>query len=226
MVTGAGGSLGKAVATALGEAGAVLVPIDVDRRQLAAAYPGKSARRLCLAVDLTDAAAVKKAVKTAIGKLGRIDILCNIAGGFRMGPAVHETPAETWKLMMDMNAITMLHSVQAVVPHMIAAGSGKIVNVGAGAGQKGLPRIGAYAASKSVVIRLTESMAGELRERNINVNCVLPSTIDTPQNRKDMPDADPSRWVSLHDLAEVILFLCSEKSRAIHGAAIAVVGLS
>ena len=153
-------------------------------------------------------------------------MLCNIAGGFRMGEAVHETSDETWNFLFDINARTLLHAVRAVVPHMMAAGGGKIVNVGAFAAQKGVAQMGAYVASKSSVIRLTEAMAAELREKNINVNCVLPTIIDTPENRAAMPNADPKRWVAPADLANVIVFLASDAARAIHGAAIPVTGLS
>ncbi|RYF45612.1 MAG: SDR family oxidoreductase, partial [Comamonadaceae bacterium] len=111
-------------------------------------------------------------------------------------------------------------------PHMLAAGRGKIVNVGAFAAQRGMAQMGAYVASKAAVVRLTESMAAELRERNINVNCVLPTILDTPENRAAMPDNDPSRWVSPEDLAHVILFLASGHARAVHGAAIPVTALS
>ena len=109
---------------------------------------------------------------------------------------------------------------------MIAMGGGKVVNVGAFGAQRGGPYMGAYSASKAAVIRLTESMAAELREKGINVNCVLPTIIDTPQNRSAMPEADPARWVSPQDLAQVIVFLASDAARAIHGAAVPVTGLS
>ncbi len=109
---------------------------------------------------------------------------------------------------------------------MLQAGGGKIVNVGAFSAQKGTANMGAYVASNSAVIRLTESMAAELREKNVNVNCVLPTTIDTPENRKAMPGADPAKWVAPGDLANVIAFLASDAARAIHGAAIPVAGLS
>ncbi|HLB16100.1 MAG TPA: SDR family oxidoreductase, partial [Burkholderiales bacterium] len=114
----------------------------------------------------------------------------------------------------------------AVVPGMIEAGGGKIINVGAYAAQKGVAQMGAYVAAKSVVIRLTEAMAAELREKNINVNCVLPTVIDTPENRKAMANADPHRWVAPEDLASTIRFLASDGARAIHGAALPVTGLS
>ena len=226
MITGAAGNLGRAVAAAFQAAGASLVLVDLHDSALESAFPERDERRLCLAADLGDAASVNTAVSTAMDRFGHIDALCNIAGGFRMGPPVHETPADLWKLMMDTNAATLLNCVQAVVPRMLAAGAGKIVNIGAGAGLKGQANMGAYAAAKSVVIRLTESMAGELRDKGINVNCVLPSIIDTPQNRAAMPDADWSRWVAPADLAAVIVFLCTGAARAIHGAAIPVSGRS
>jgi NAD(P)-dependent dehydrogenase (short-subunit alcohol dehydrogenase family) len=226
IVTGAAGNLGKAVAEAFAAQGALLALLDVSEAVLQKAWPSADLRRLLLAANLMDADSTSRAVGEVHARFGRIDVLCNIAGGFRMGPPVHETPASTWDLMMGLNAGTLLNSVRAVVPHMLAAGSGRIVNVGAGAGQSGRPNMGAYSAAKSAVIRLTESMAAELREHGINVNCVLPSIIDTPQNRADMPDADPGRWVSPQDLAATILFLCSDGARAIHGAALPVTGLS
>jgi NAD(P)-dependent dehydrogenase (short-subunit alcohol dehydrogenase family) len=153
-------------------------------------------------------------------------VLCNLAGGFRMGEAVHETSARTWDVLMDLNARTVLHMAHAVVPGMLAAGGGRIVNVGAFAAREGAARMGAYVASKAAVIRLTESMAAELREHGVNVNCVLPTIIDTPDNRAAMPGADPARWVAPTDLAAVIVFLASDAARAIHGAAVPVTGLS
>src|SRR5204862_3367006 len=124
--------------------------------------------------------------------------------------------------MQDLNVRTLLHAVQAVVPGMVARGRGKVVNVGAQAALRGAGGMGAYAAAKSQVLRLTESMAAELREHGINVNCVLPSIIDTPQNRAAMPNANPQRWVSAEALADVIAFLASDAARAIHGAGIPV----
>ena len=226
LITGAAGNLGRAVAEAFAAVDASLVLVDVSEAALKAAYPVQDQRMLLLAADLMQAASAQQAVKAALDKFKRIDCLCNVAGGFRMGPAVHETPAELWKLMMDLNAGTVLNMAQAVVPGMLAAGSGKIVNIGAGGGIKGGAKMAAYSASKSAVIRITESMAAELREHGINVNCVLPSIIDTPQNRADMPKANPAKWVAPGDLAQVILWLCSEAARAVHGAAIPVNGLS
>lgn len=214
MVTGAAGNLGRAVAKAFSERGATLVLLD--------AKPGDA----IVQTDLRDARSVQQAVERTLERHGRIDVLCNIAGGFRMGPSVHETPDPDWDFLFDLNAKSVLHMARAVVPAMIRSGSGKIVNVGAYAAQRGAAAMGAYIASKSAVIRITETMAAELREKNINVNCVLPTIIDTPENRAAMPQADPRRWVAPQDLAAVIVFLASDSARAIHGAAIPVSGLS
>ncbi len=225
IVTGAAGNLGRAVAEAFAARGAKLVLIDLRRDSLERAFGAEDAHRMFAPIDLLDQTQVDAAVARAVERFGRIDALCNIAGGFRMGPAVHETPSTDWDFLFDLNARTVLHMARTVVPRMLASGAGRIVNVGAFGAQRGAARMAAYTASKSVVIRLTESMAAELREKNINVNCVLPATIDTPENRAAMPDADPSRWVAPGDLASVIVFLASDAARAIHGAALPVTGL-
>jgi len=225
LITGAAGNLGRAVGAALASAGASLVLLDRELRNLRAAYGNQSERALLLEVDLLDASAVAKAVGTAMQRFARIDVLCNIAGGFRMGHPVHETPEDVWELMLDLNAKSVINTARAIVPGMIASRSGKIINIAALAGLGGKANMGAYSASKSAVVRLTESMSAELRDKGINVNCILPSIIDTPQNRADMPGADPRRWVSPAALADVVLFLASDRARAIHGAAIPVAGL-
>ena len=226
LVTGAAGNLGQAVAEAFFERGASLVLLGRRREELTKVYGSANARRLLAPADVLDQAEVEAAVASAIERFQRIDVLCNIAGAFRMGAPVHETTDEMWQSMLDVNARSVITMARAVVPRMLAAGSGKIVNVAAMAALRGGAGMGAYAASKSATIRLTETMAAELRDKGINVNCVMPSIIDTPQNRAAMPDADPRRWVAPAALAEVILFLGSDAARAIHGDAIPVVGLS
>jgi NAD(P)-dependent dehydrogenase (short-subunit alcohol dehydrogenase family) len=226
MVTGAAGNLGRAVAAAFHRQGANLVLVDRAHDSLRDAFGEAGPRQLFIGADLLDATQVQEAVTASVAHFGRIDVLCNLAGGFRMGPAVHETSDEDWNFLFDLNTRSLLHAVRAVVPKMLDAGSGKIVNVAANSAQKGSARMGAYCASKDVVIRLTEAMAAELRDSHINVNCVLPSIIDTPQNRADMPSADHARWVAPDALADAIVFLASERARAIHGAALPVVGRS
>jgi NAD(P)-dependent dehydrogenase (short-subunit alcohol dehydrogenase family) len=226
FITGAAGNLGRAVATAFAERGANLVLVDLSDDALKKAFDAHSARSLLVPTDLLDQAQVDAAVAKAIERFRRIDVLANLAGGFRMGEPVHATSQATWDFLLDINARTLLHAVHSVVPRMLQQGSGKIVNMGAYAARKGVARMGAYCAAKSAVIRLTEALAAELREKNINVNCVLPTTIDTPENRAAMPDADPSRWIAPHDLANVIAFLASDAARAVHGAALPVTALS
>jgi NAD(P)-dependent dehydrogenase (short-subunit alcohol dehydrogenase family) len=226
IVTGAAGNLGRAVAAAFAARGASLVLVDQRRDLLDRAFGSETDRRTFAPTDLLDQAQADAMAKAAVARYGRIDVLCNVAGGFRMGEAVHETTDATWTFLVDINVRTMLRSVRAVVPHMLDRGGGKVVNVGAFAAQRGVAQMGAYTATKSAVIRLTEAMAAELRERHVNVNCVLPSVIDTPDNRAAMPDADPSRWVAPEDLANVVVFLASPAARAIHGAAVPVTGLS
>ena len=221
LITGAAGNLGRALAGALTSEGASLLLMDHHVDHLRSAYGNEGEGRRFALADLRDAQSVAKALPAGT----RIDVLCNIAGGFRMGQPVHETTDDTWELMLGLNAKSVINCARAVVPGMIAGGGGKIVNIAALAGLVGKANMGAYSASKSAVIRLTESMSAELRDKGINVNCVLPSIIDTPQNRADMPKVDPRRWVAPEALAAVVLFLASDAARAIHGAAIPVNGL-
>jgi NAD(P)-dependent dehydrogenase (short-subunit alcohol dehydrogenase family) len=229
LITGAAGNLGRAVANAFAAQGANLALIDLTREALEAAYGAENSgneQRLFAATNLLEQNSVSQAVAAAMQRFGRIDVLCNLAGGFRMGEAVHESSDQNWDFLFDLNSRTLLHTTRAIVPHMLEAGGGKIINVGAFAAQKGQAQMGVYTAAKSVVIRLTESMAAELRTKNINVNCVLPTIIDTPENRAAMPKADPANWVAPEALADVIVFLASDAARAVHGAALPVTGLS
>lgn len=219
LITGAAGHLGRAVAQVFQERGARLVLLDRQAPDRVALGD------LFLAVDLLDRAAVRQAVAQACAQFGGLSVVCHIAGGFRMGEAVHETSDATWDFLMDLNARSLLNLAAATVPVLLQRGAGRIVTVGAGAAVRGGAAMGAYSASKSALIRLTESMSAELKAKGINVNCVLPSIIDTPDNRSAMPDADPAQWVAPAALAEVIAFLASDAARAVHGAAIPVSGL-
>lgn len=220
LITGAAGALGSAVARAFDIAGANTVLVGRDAARLAEACGPASERRMLAVADLRDAASLATAVRAAVERFGRIDALCNIAGGFAMGTPVHATSDAQWDELFDLNVRSLRNAVAAVVPGMLDGQGGKVVNIASGSARQGLPNMGAYCASKDVVIRLTESMSAELRGQGINVNCVLPGTIDTADNRAAMPNADRSKWVAPEALADVILFLCSPAARAIHGAAI------
>ena len=216
-ITGGHGVLGRAVVEAALADGLSVAVIDHAS--------GQSAPEGVLelgGVDLTDAASAKKAIDAAVAHFGRLDALLNIAGGFVWQTTDDADPA--WAKMFALNLTTALNAIRAALPHLKASPEGRIVNVGANAALKSAAGMGAYAASKAGVHRLTESLAEELKETSVTVNAVLPSILDTAQNRKDMPDADPAKWVAPSDLARVMLFLASPDSRAITGALIPVTG--
>lgn len=224
MVTGAAGNLGRAVAGRLADEGASLVLVDLDARAVQKIAAELDGHHIAIAVDLTDSDAVAEAMANADGQLGPIDALCAVAGGFSMGKQVHETVPDDWQSMQDMNVATLLSVLAVVTPGMIERKYGRIVTVGAAAALAGKPYMAPYCAAKSAVIRITESAAAELKAHGINVNAVLPSILDTPQNREAMPDADPGDWVSPASLAAVIAFLASSEADAINGALVPVSG--
>ena len=213
IVTGSAGIVGSVVARAFNDAGAIVTGIDIVEHE--APYQ-------TLVADLID----PEGARMAVAEIGEIDILANIAGGFTMGDTIAETSDDTWDFMMNLNARTVLNMTRAVVPGMVARGSGKIVNIGARGALRGAAAMGAYVASKSVVIRLTETLADELKTKGINVNCILPSIIDTPTNRADMPKAKFDRWVPPEHIANVVLFLASSAADSVHGASVPVEALS
>ena len=213
LVTGAAGVLGRAVAAGFHAAGATVIGVDIVEDDA----PWRT-----VVADLIDPAGAQAAVQQA----GDIDILANIAGGFSMGEGVADTSDDTWDFMMNLNARTVLNVCRAAVPGMVDRGRGKIVNIGARGALRGAAAMGAYIASKSVVMRLTETLSDELKGKGINVNCILPSIIDTPRNRADMPKAKFENWVPPEHIAGVVLFLASPAADSIHGALIPVEGLS
>ena len=218
VVTGASGALGRVVAETALARGARVAGVDHAASQI----PATSDRIELGGVDLSDAAAAKNAIDAVAAHFGRCDALINIAGGFAF-ETVAEGEATTWQRMYALNVLTALNASRAAIPHLVASGAGRIVNVGAmGALQAG-SGMGAYAASKAGVHRLTEALAAEWKGR-ITVNAVLPSTIDTPANRASMPQADFGKWVTPQELAEVILFLASDAASAVTGALLPVSG--
>jgi len=214
VITGGGGALGRAVAARAARAGACVTVVD---RQAVQGLP-EGVRSVV--VDLTDAAQTQAAVQS----LGAVDVLCAIAGGFSMGAPVHDADDAQWDAMMQGNVGSLRSALKAVVPGMLARGTGRVVTVGALSALQGKASMSAYTASKAVVMNLTEALAAEVAATAIRVNAVLPSIIDTPANRAAMPDADVSQWVQPTDMAEVICFLASDASQAIHGALIPLAG--
>jgi NAD(P)-dependent dehydrogenase (short-subunit alcohol dehydrogenase family) len=175
------------------------------------------------AIDLSSAQATQAMVAQVVERHGALDAAVNIAGAFRWETIAEGDPA-TWDLLFTVNVKTALHVCRASLPHLGKRPGARIVNIGAGAAGKAGAGMGAYAASKSGVLRLTEALAEETKDLGLTVNAVLPSIIDTPANRKDMPQADFSRWVAPEAVADVVAFLLSDGARAITGAGIPVMG--
>jgi NAD(P)-dependent dehydrogenase (short-subunit alcohol dehydrogenase family) len=220
-VTGGFGSLGSSVGRALLAAGANAALLD---RAEPAKAPADLSQALALGgVDLGSGSAAGTALAQVAQRFGRLDALVNVAGGFRW-EKIETGSIDTWDLLYQVNLRTAVNASQAALPHLRAAGEGRIVNVGAGAAAKAGVGMGAYAASKAGVAKLTEALAEELKDSGITVNAVLPSIIDTAPNRADMPDADFSRWVKPEQIADLIVFLLSDRARAITGALIPISG--
>lgn len=224
LITGATGNLGAAATRAFYACHATLILADRGVGRLAAQHQLMTANPqhwLADDVDITIPAASDALISEVISRYGRVDVLVNTVGGYAGGTPIHEMTLDQWNTMFTLNAVSAFNVNRAVIPPMLRQGAGKIINVASRAGLKGSAQSSAYSAAKSAVLRLTESMSAELKPHGINVNCILPGTIDTPQNRRDMPDADTSSWVLPEDITDVILFLASSHARAVHGAAIA-----
>jgi NAD(P)-dependent dehydrogenase (short-subunit alcohol dehydrogenase family) len=216
-ITGAAGALGSALANHLAAAGARVVGVDLSEMKA-----GKAFEMAVDRVDLTSPDAVQRAFDTIGARFPMLDGLANIAGGFGW-ETVADGSIATWDRLYAINLKSAVLACQAMLPLLRRPG-GSIVNVSAAASQRAESGMGAYAASKAGVSRLTESLAAELKDSGVRVNAVLPSIIDTPANRASMPDADFARWVSQDALSDVIAFLLSDKARAITGALLPVTG--
>lgn len=226
MILGASGNLGQACVQSFRVRGARLVLVDRSGEALEAAYSETDPDGLALMgdVDLTDEEAASRLVGTVNDSFGRIDALINTVGAFRGGQPVQDEPVETWDMLFSVNLFVALEACRAVIPSMRGNRAGRIVNIVSRHALKGAPDYAAYSAAKAALLRFSEAMAGELKDHGVTVNCVIPGTIDTPQNRAAMPEADTSRWVSTSAIADVIAFLASDAARAVTGAAIPVYG--
>jgi NAD(P)-dependent dehydrogenase (short-subunit alcohol dehydrogenase family) len=215
IVTGGAGALGSAVTKALIAAGAKVMAID--HAQLPAEQPGIGN------VDLSDPAKASAAVNKAVAEMGGLYALINIAGTFKW-ETVADGSVATWDMLYSVNLKTAFNASKAALPHLLKKKSGRVVNIGAGAAAKAAKGMGAYAASKAGVARLTEALSEEVKDDGITVNAILPSTIDTAANRKDMPDADFGKWAKPEQIAALIAFLLSDDASAITGASIPISG--
>jgi NAD(P)-dependent dehydrogenase (short-subunit alcohol dehydrogenase family) len=220
-ITGAFGALGTAVAGCVLAEGARVAALD---HAAAPKLPSKFADAVLIGgADLADATGANAALVRAAEALGGLDALVNIAGGFAW-EKIEGGSLDTWDRMYRMNERTAVAASQAALPHILKSESGRIINIGAAGAMKAAAGMGAYAASKSGVARLTEALAEELKERGVTVNALLPSIIDTAANRADIPDADFSRWVRPEQIGDAIVFLLSDHAQAITGALIPIVG--
>lgn len=214
VVTGASGVLGSAVVDAFARRGDLVAAIDL---RPCASFPDAICQ--IASGDLADPDIAVSALSDAATSLGGIDVLVHLVGGFEWIP-IDQSRRDTWRRLFSENVETTLGAVQAALPHISDGGS--ILCVGAASAQPAGAGMGPYAAAKSGVARLVEALASELKSRRIRVNAILPSIIDTPRNRAEMPDADPATWTTPAGIADVILFLTSLQARAINGALIPV----
>jgi NAD(P)-dependent dehydrogenase (short-subunit alcohol dehydrogenase family) len=226
LITGGTGALGSSVTKAFIASNAVttISTYIVDEEMENVKSEIKAAE--LIKSDITKEDEVKKLVSNIVANHGHIHILVNVVGGYLGGKSVAELDEKEWDIMMNMNLKSAFLISKYVIPVMVSTKYGRIVHISSKTGLKSDGYDSAYSASKSGLIRLVESISEELKESNINVNCILPSVIDTQANRKAMPDADFSKWLKTEDLANMILFLCSEEAKVINGAAIPTYGLS
>ena len=215
IVTGGFGVLGQAVARKFADRGDKVARIDFAK-QPASELPGA----LDLGgIDLTDSGGTQAALAKVVATHGGIDVLINVAGGFSW-ETLEDGNLETWLKMQAMNVMTAATITKLALPELKKSGQGRIINMGAGGAVKAGMGMGSYAASKAGVHRLTEALAEELAGSSVTVNAILPSIIDTPTNRADMPDADPNEWVTPESIGDIMLFIASPASAAVTGALI------
>ena len=220
LITGANGGLGTHVTKALLSAGATVVWLSPNIKQSDFDHPSFFA--LPAALDSLDAA--KNAVATVITRYKKIDILAHLVGGFAGGQSIAETDDATFQRMFEMNVNSTFHILRAVLPHMRQAKSGRIIAIGSRAAEEPGPKVGAYSASKAALVSLIKTVALENKDAGITANVILPGTMDTPANRKDMPGADVSQWVQPASVASLIVWLTGESGKDVTGAVIPVYG--
>jgi len=220
LITGAKGGLGGDVTKAFLQAGATVA--GVSRSIQASDF--SDARFSAFPAELSDGGAARKLAEDVAGRLGKIDILVHLVGGFVGGQPIHETDDATLDRMLDENLMSTFHILRAVIPHMRNRGVGRILAIGSRAAVEPSPGAGAYAASKAALVSLIRTIAAENKDRCISANVVLPGTMDTPKNRKAMPQADYSKWVQPAQVASLLVALAADSASQISGAVIPIYG--
>lgn len=220
LVTGANGGLGTHVTKTLLDADFTVVGLSPKIKQSDFNNPNF----IALAAEIESLDTAKKAVDTVLAKFGKIDVLAHLVGGFAGGQTIAEMDDAAWQQMFDANLNSTFHLLRAVIPHMRAARGGRIITIGSRAAEDPGPKVGAYSASKAAVVSLIRTVALENKDLGITANVILPGTIDTPANRRDMPGADTSQWVQPSSIASLILWLAGDAGKDVTGAAIPVYG--
>jgi len=220
LITGADGGLGTHVTKALLDAGFAVVGLAPKIQQSDFDHPNFTA----LAATLDSVAAAKKAADSVIARLGKIDLLAHLVGGFAGGQTVADTDDATFQRMFDMNLNSAFHMLRAVIPHMRKAQAGRIIAIGSRAAEDPGPTVGAYSASKAALVSLIRTVAVENKDARLTANVILPGTVDTPANRRAMPGADTSTWVQPASIASLVLWLAGDAGKDVTGAAIPVYG--
>jgi NAD(P)-dependent dehydrogenase (short-subunit alcohol dehydrogenase family) len=220
LVTGANGGLGTHVTKALLDTGFAVVGLAPDIRQSDFDHPKFTA----LPASLDSLAAAKKVADTVITRFGKIDVLAHLVGGFVGGATVADTDDATFQRMLDMNLNSAFHILRAVIPNMRKAGGGRIIAIGSRAAESPGATVGAYSASKAALVSLVRTVAIENKDAGITANVILPGTMDTPANRRDMAGADTSQWVQPASVASLIVWLAGDAGKDVTGATIPVYG--
>ncbi len=220
LVTGAGGGLGAHVTKAVLDAGAIVVGVAPNIKQSDFAHPNFTA----LSARITSLNGAREVVETVIARFGHVDVLAHLVGAFSGGQNVDSMDNAIWQRMFDANLNSAFHILQAVIPEMRKAAGGRIIAIGSRAAEEPGPKVGAYSASKAALVSLIKTVALENKDAGITANVILPGTMDTPANRKDMPGADVSKWVQPASVASLIVWLAGDAGKDVTGASIPVYG--
>ncbi|MBV8514580.1 MAG: SDR family NAD(P)-dependent oxidoreductase [Acidobacteria bacterium] len=216
LITGANGGLGTSITRSFLAAGASVT--GVSNQISAREFP--QANFTPVSADLTKTSTVNDVVQSVVNREGRLDILIHVLGGFAGGKSIAETDDDTWERMRDLNLSSAFHVMRAAIPHLRKSGNGRIVAIGSLAANEPHAGIGAYVTFKAALVSLVRTVALENRDSGMTANVILPDTMDTPGNRKAMPDADPSKWVATQDVADIALWLADQRASHITGVAI------